>query len=175
MHSVTLIPNICSQPGLSSVPIHLHHLREETGLAGPGWVDLGKDWHALAALWLRAEAQLVRLGRPDLEFDEVRTSSLPGALKEWVQCKLLRVDAPRPRESFGTEFTAYLQQLPWDKMTQGNNILDQIWCRTGKSGTLILVVGLYWQAIFSGGGNKWNDNMGHVDKIFQAIINALTL
>jgi hypothetical protein len=172
MHSVPLTCHIYSQPGLASVPVTLHHLRQEVGFSGPGWVDLGKDWHTLAALWLRAEAQLARLGRPDLEFDEVHKSSLPRALKDWVQSKLLRVDAPLPRESFGNEFTQYLQQLPWDDMLKGDNILEQMWCRTGKSGTLMLIVGLYWQAIFSGGGKKWKDNMDRVEKIFQQIMNA---
>ena len=66
-----------SQPGLASVPQSLLTIREEAGLAGQGWEDLGKSWHTLAALWLRAETRLSKSGRTDLKYAEVHASSLP--------------------------------------------------------------------------------------------------
>ena len=71
----------------------------------------------------------------------------------------MRNDATRPQESFGKEFTRYLEQLPWDSMIGGDEILKQIWCRPGRSGVIVLLVGLYWQAVYSGGGKEWKGNI----------------
>lgn len=163
------------QPGLGSVPQGLLHLREGAGLAGPAWNALGKDWHALAALWLRAEVLLGKTGRLNLSFPEIRSSSLPQALQDWLNCRLLLTDSAHPPESFGNAFTTYLKQLPWDTMTKGDAVLDQIWCRPGKTGIIVFLVGLYWQSEYSGAGNAWSDNMTLVNRIFHAILDAPTL
>lgn len=173
--SLSLTTCVFSQPGLGSVPATLQHLREEVGLAGQAWIDLGKPWHTLAGLWLRADAHLARTGRGDVEYDEARKSSLPGPLRDWVWSTLLRRDSQRPAESFGDEFTKYLKDLPWDTMTKDDAILEQIWCRAGKTGTIVLLVGLYWQAEYSGAGETWKNNMKLVDKIFRAILDAPAL
>jgi hypothetical protein len=107
--------------------------------------------------------------------DDVRSSSLPEALKDWLYERLLRVDSQRPKEDFGKAFTQYLQQLPWTNITNGDGVLDQVWCRPGRTGILVLLVGLHWQADYSGGGKMWKENMKRVDTIFQAILNAPTL
>jgi hypothetical protein len=157
------------------VPTDFQHIREEIGLAGPSWTDLGKTWHALGTLWLRAEGQLTKLGRTDLKFDEVRKSSLPEPLKDWIYSKLMHTDATRPNESFGDVFTDFLRGLPWNHLTQGDNVVEQIWCRTGRSGIVIFLVGLFWQAEYSGGGKQWKENMKRVESIFKAILNAPVL
>lgn len=161
-----------SQPGLASVPQSLLTIREEAGLAGQGWEDLGKSWHTLAALWLRAETRLSKSGRTDLKYAEVHASSLPEPLKQWMYSKLLQVDCSRPGEQFGNEFTSYLVELPWSSLTNGNAIMDEVWCRPGKTGTIVLLVGLYWQALYSGAGKKWESNLQRVETIFHSILNA---
>ena len=90
-------------------------------------------------------------------------------------CKLLRVDCPRPGEEFGNEFTDYLVGLPWTSLGTGNGIMDEMWCRPGRTGTIALLVGLYWQALYSGAGKKWASNLERVETIFRAILNAPAL
>jgi hypothetical protein len=60
-------------------------------------------------------------------------------------------------------------------MTKGDAVLDQIWCRPGKTGIIVFLVGLYWQSEYSGAGNAWSDNMTLVNRIFHAILDAPTL
>ena len=114
-----------SQSGLGLVPADFQNIWEEIGLAGPSWTNLGKNWHALGALWLHAEGQLMKLGRANFKFDEIQKSSLPEPLKDWMYSKLMRQDAARPQESFGNIFTDYIQRLPWKQMTKGDNVVEQ--------------------------------------------------
>jgi hypothetical protein len=85
------------------------------------------------------------------------------------------VDCPRPGEEFGNEFTDYLVGLPWTSLATGNGIMDEMWCRPGRTGTIVLLVGLYWQALYSGAGKKWASNLERVETIFRAILNAPAL
>ena len=57
-------------------------------------------------------------------------------------------------------------------MIKGDAILDQIWCRPGKTGVVFLLVGLHWQAVYSGAGKKWERNLKLVDSIFRTILAA---
>jgi hypothetical protein len=166
---------ITSQPGLASVPQSLLTIREEVGLSGQGWEDLGKPWHTLAALWLRAEVVLGKSGRPDLKYAEIHASTLPASLKDWMCCKIMHVDCSRPGEPFGNEFTNYLVGLPWSSLADSNSIMDEIWCHPGRTGIIVLLVGLYWQALYSRSKKKWASNLEWVETIFHAILNAPVL
>jgi hypothetical protein len=159
-------------PGLAGLPHSLQYLREEVGLCGKAWEDLGKPWHTIATLWLRAETVLAKTGRLDNEMKDVHSSSLPQPLKDWIYSKIMQQDATQPGEPFGNVFTDYLANLPWDALTQGDAVLDQIWCRPGKTGIIVLLLGLYWQAEHSEGRNAWQENVKRVDMIFQAILKA---
>jgi hypothetical protein len=150
-------------------------MREEIGLSGDGWVDLGERWHKLAALWLRAETLLGKSGQGDLTFKTIFDSNLPDPLKEWLSTRILRTDAARPGESFGKEFTTYLVNLPWGVFADGNGIMNELWCRPGKTGIIIFLVGLYWQAVYSGSGKTWASNLERVETIFRAILKAPAL
>lgn len=163
------------QSGLASVPAIFHPLRECIGLAGQGWDDLGKPWHDLASLWLRAEQIVVKTGQSDVAYDEIMSSAIPQGLKNWMIYRKLQQDCPAPAETFGNEFTRYLDGLQWEVITKGDGVLQHIWCRPGKTGIVVLLVGLYWQAIYSGSGKKWASNVKHVDAIFRAIIAAPSL
>jgi hypothetical protein len=87
----------------------------------------------------------------------------------------MRADAPRPAESFGNEYTNYLVDLPWSSMADKNAIMDEIWCRPGKTGIVVFLVGLHWQAMYSGAGKKWASNIERVETIFNAILEAPSL
>ena len=45
----------------------------------------------------------------------------------------------------------------------------------GKTGILGLLLCLYWQAEYSGGGNDWKANIKRVESIFSAILAEPTL
>lgn len=150
-------------------------MREEVGLAGQGWVDLGERWHKLAALWLCAETLLRKSGQGDLTFQMIFNCTLPEPLKDWLNSRILRTDATRPGESFGKEFTAYLADLPWSSFADETALMSEIWCRPGKTGIIVLMVGLYWHAIFSGSGKTWDTNVDRVESIFTNILNISTL
>ena len=87
----------------------------------------------------------------------------------------MRNDAPRPAESFRNEFTDYLVGLPWTSVADKSAIMDEIWCRPGKTGIVILLVGLHWQALYSGAGKKWVSNIERVATIFDAILEVPSL
>ena len=137
---------------------------------GYPWTTLGSDWHSLATLWLRAEAILTRAARSDLTFNEIRLSDIPDAWKEWMYAKILRLDSPKPTETFGQVLTDYLAALPSSTRKSGGTVMDQIWCRPGKTGIFGLLVCLYWQAEYSGAGNDWIKNLKCVRNIFNAIL-----
>jgi hypothetical protein len=137
---------------------------------GDGWENGGTPWHSLAAIWLRAEGILAKTGRNDLQFKEIHASSLPPAIKDWMCSRIMQTDAIPPAESFGNDYTDFLGNLPWTSMIKGNAVLDQVWCRPGKTGIVFLLVGLHWQAVYSGAGKKWERNLKLVDTIFRTIL-----
>jgi hypothetical protein len=106
---------------------------------------------------------------------EVNDSNLPFALKDWVYSKILRNDAHQPAESFGTVYTQYLVDLPWTPMMDRDSIMKEFWCRPGKTGIVVFLVGLHWQALYSGAGKDWESNIERVETIFCAILEAPTL
>jgi hypothetical protein len=136
---------------------------------------LGAQWRSLAALWLRAESALSKSGRTDLSFTQIRKASLPEEWKEWMNAKLMKTDAKRPSDKFGKVFTDYLNGLPSTPSDIGGAVMAAVWCRPGKTGILGLLLCLYWQAEYSGGGNDWQANMKRVEGIFSAILAEPTL
>jgi hypothetical protein len=152
------------------MPSALLYLREEVGLSGAPWESFGAKWQALASLWLRAEATLVKSGRSDLSYNEIDQSSIPEEWKDWMSAKLLRTDAKRPPDSFGQRFTDYLQGVPSSSQDNRDNVMSEMWTRPGKTGIIGLLLCLYWQAEYSGGGKDWELNMDRVKCIFNAIL-----
>lgn len=118
---------------------------------------------------------LVRTGRNDLQFKEIHASALPTEIKDWMCSKIMQTEPTLPQESFGNDYTNFLGSLPWSSMTKGDEILNQVWCRPGRTGIVFLLVGLHWQALYSGAGKKWERNVKLVDSIFQAILAAPSL
>ena len=161
--------------GLSGVPTTFQYLREEIGLAGHAWESLGKEWQSIAKLWLRTELILIKAARSDLSFNEIRLSDIPEEWKDWMSGKLMNSDASRPAESFGSKFTKYLKGLPPSVRRTGGTVMEQVWCRSGKTGTVGLLLCLFWQAEYSGAGNEWKENIKCIQEIFQAILSEPNL
>lgn len=158
--------------GLSSVPACLIHYRNELGLLDPIWTSYGKEWRSLATLWLRAEAALSKTGRSDLTFKEIKDLAIPDGIKDWMYSKLMTQPAHLPDDRFGKVWTAFLASLKINTFPDGDAILEEVWCRPGKTGIVSFILGLYWQAEYSGGGNDWQRNMGLVEDIFNKILSA---
>jgi hypothetical protein len=74
------------------MPSALLYLREEVRLSGAPWESFGAKWQALASLWLRAEATLVKSGHSTLSYNEIDQSSIPEEWKDWMSSKLLRTN-----------------------------------------------------------------------------------
>jgi hypothetical protein len=87
----------------------------------------------------------------------------------------MKTDAKCPSDKFGKVFTDYLNGLPSTPSDIGGAVMAAVWCRPGKTGILGLLLCLYWQAEYSGGGNDWQANMKRVEGIFSAILAEPTL
>ena len=156
--------------GLSSVPSTLQPLCEEAGLAGAALVSLGPQWQALAALWLHTEAILSKGAQSDLSLDEIHSSDIPDAWKDWMNAKHLKADTQTPLDTFGQVLTDYLAGLPSSTGKVGGSIMKQVWCWPGKTGIFDLLLCLYWQVEYAGARNDWDKNLKCVENIFNAIL-----
>jgi len=65
--------------------------------------------------------------------------------------------------------------LPSGATATNGTVMNEMWCRQGKTGIIGLILCLYWQASFSGAGNDWKVNMQRVEDIFNAILAELEL
>jgi len=92
-----------------------------------------------------------------------------------MNAKLMKTDAKRPSDTFGKVFTDYLNGLLSTTSNIGGTAMAAIWCHPGKTGILGLLLCLYWQAEYSGGGNDWKANIKRVESIFSAILAEPTL
>jgi hypothetical protein len=127
------------------------------------------EWKTLAALWLRTEILLTKSCHTNISFTQIRESSIPDEWKEWMNAKLMNINAKRPTESFGKAFTVYLKGLPSSTMKKNGTVMMEIWCHPRKTGIIGLLLCLNWQVVFSGTGNDWKHNMQCVKDIFNAI------
>ena len=114
-------------------------------------------------------------GHTNLSFTEIRKASISEELQEWMNVKLMKTDMKLPSDKFGKVLTGYLNGLPSTTSDIGGMVMVAIWCRPGKTGILGLLLCLYWQAEYSGGGKDWQANMKRVEGIFNAILTEPTL
>ena len=164
--------NISSLPGLDGVPTPLLCLRKEVRLVGKPWTSLGDRWQVLCKLWLRAETILESSTRANLSFTQIRKSAIPEDWKDWMNSKLMNSDAKAPADTFGNVFTKYLNRLQLTVKESTNTVMSAIWCCSGKTGILGLLLGLYWQVEYSGAGRDWENNMKCVESIFNTILTS---
>ena len=87
----------------------------------------------------------------------------------------MKTDMKPPSDTFGKVLTDYLNGLPSTASDIGGTVMAAIWCRPGKTSILGLLLCLYWQAEYSGGGKDLQANMKHVEGIFNAILAEPTL
>jgi hypothetical protein len=53
-----------------------------------------------------------------------------------------------------------------------SDILKYLWCRDGRTGLVMLVLGMHWWADKSGGGNAWKAVMREMIEMFESLENA---
>ena len=153
------------------MPPSLAHLRHELGLIDPVWTTYGEDWRSLATLWLRTEMTLSKTGRQGLSFNDIRRLTILDVIKDWMYCKQLSQDGKPPSgDGFRKIWMEFLRALPIAKWKKDKTILEEMWCRPGKTGIIVFVLGLYWQAEYSGAGHDWKQNLKCVGEIFDLIL-----
>ena len=130
--------------GLSGVPPTFQFLREKIGLVRPAWESLGREWQLLAKPWLCMELSLVKAAWSDLLFNKIHLSNIPQDWKDWMSAKLMSSNASQPAELFGPKFTKYLKGLPPSVHMTGGAVMEQVWCRSGKTGMVGLLLCLFW-------------------------------
>lgn len=146
------------------MPTNLQYLRDEVGLAGNSWESLGLEWCSLVTLWLWTKTFLLKAARANLTLTKIHKSNIPQAWKDWMSCKIMKVDATWPM------FTHYLKGLPASVCKSGGMVMEQEWCWSGKTGVIGLLLCLFWQAEYSGVRPEWNHNIKTVQSILNAII-----
>jgi len=50
-----------------------------------------------------------------------------------MNAKIMRINTRQPSESFGKTFTDYIKQLPPNTAQVGGTVMENIWCRPGKT------------------------------------------
>ena len=142
---------------------------------GAPWDSLSSQWQSLARLWLHAELALVKAAWSNLSFNNISQSELPEDWENWMISKLMKSDAHRPTNTFGQHFTDYIKHLPTDVRKEGGTVMQQVWCCSGKTSILGLLLCLYWQAEYCGTGHAWKGNIKSVEQIFNAILSEPNL
>lgn len=170
-HYTELYPHIkYSIQGLGSVPAPLAHLKQELGLTDPVWTAYGDKWRSIGALWLRAEITLSKTGRLDLSIEEINSLNMPEVIKNWILSTRSSQDGQPPDSTFGKIWSDYILALPFAEWKNDNMILQEPWCRPGRTGIIVFLLGLHWQAEYSGGGRDWERNINRVGEIFELIL-----
>ena len=159
-----------SVQGLPSVPAIFTAIKRELGLVDPVWSSYPPQWRSLCALWLRVESALARTGHPDLSNDELTDLQVPEDIRQWMIDKRRSDKTQNPRSDFGKIWTKFLTGVALSASKGKRNILNEMWCRPGKTGIVMFLLGTYWQAEYSGSGKDWFANVERIDTIFNVIL-----
>ena len=147
-----------NSPRVRDRSFDFRHVREEIGLAGP--------------CGLISEKLGTRPGRQPCGSTAPARNSDGQALRVWRRSEIvtywtierldllasMHMDATRPDESFGDVLANFLRGSVESSYT-GDNVVEQIWCRTGRCASIIFLVGLFWRGGVLRGGEKWKENV----------------
>ena len=147
---------------LTGIPAILSAIQEDLGLLCPEWDSLGESWHEFAWKWLTAEITLAKASRNMMGIDELQSSDVPTALKAWEEAQITKAefDANILTEQFGDEMRKWWDMLGFKQDWEVNHLLAFIWCKNGKVGIAMLVLGMRWWADKSGAGKEWTRVLG---------------
>ena len=163
--------------GLTGIPAALSAIREDLGLLHPEWDSLGESWHEFARKWLAAEITLAKAGRNMMGIDELQSSDVPTALKAWGEAQITKAefDANILTEQFGDEMRKWWDGLGIKQDREVDRLLAFTWCRNGKVGIAMLVLGMRWWADKSGAGKEWTRVLGEIATMWELIAAAPSL
>ena len=166
----------CSQ-GLHGVPATLAGVRGECGLLSPEWDGYGSEWQEFTWKWLAAEAILVKSGKGTMTQKDIQSSGLPQPLQQWALSHITKksFDPVILNEQFGELMSKWWRGIARSGLQEGDDVLKHLWCRTGHTGIIMLVLGMKWWAEHSGGGKKWQTVLKEMTAMFQAVSNAPSL
>ena len=123
-----------------------------------------------------AEVMLVRLVKPPMTVVDVKTTQLPLALQDWAVCQIAKLEFSSTQvcENIGAKTLKW-----WKGLNVGRKDVDDIfnyaWCRDGRTGIVMLILGMHWWADRSGGGNEWQMVMREMSNMFEKLANAPSL
>lgn len=89
--------------------------------------------------------------------------------------KKMSQDAQPPDSGFGKVWTDFVAGLQMSKWAKKHDILQEQWCRPGKTGIILFLLGIHWQAKYSATGNDWYSNVKRVEEMFNIILTDPTL
>lgn len=160
--------------GLTGIPAAFKAIRGDLGLLHPDWDRLGDNWREFVQKWLKAEKVLGRAGGNIIEVEELQSSNLPAALKAWGTAQISKVefDAEILTVGFGNEMGKWWDELGLKKDQDADRLLNFAWCRNGKVGIAMLVLGMHWWADRSGAGNDWTRVLKEMSEMWELITAA---
>jgi len=131
------------------------------------------EWQEFARKWLTAEIMLVRLVKPPMRLVDVKETGLPSALQDWALAQISKVEfsSAQVPADFGAQMLNW-----WKGLNVGqkdvSDIFKYLWCRDGRTGLVMLVLGMHWWADKSGGGKAWKAVMREMIEMFESLGNA---
>ena len=140
----------------------------------PEWDSLGDNWQEFVQKWLKAEKVLGRAGGNIIEVEELQSSNLPAALKAWgtAQISEAEFDADILTIGFGNEMWKWWDALGLKKDQDADRLSNFAWCRNGKVGIAMLVLGMHWWVDRSGAGNDWMRVLNEMLEMWELITAA---
>ena len=163
--------------GLHGVPVNLAGVRAECGPLSPEWDSYGSEWQEFARKWLAAEVILIKSGKGTMTPKDIESSRLPQPLQQWALAHITKqlFYTAILTEQFGEQMSKWWHSIALLGLQEGDHVLNHLWCRTGHTWIVMLVLGMNWWARHSGGGKKWKTVLKEMTAMFQAVINAPSL
>jgi hypothetical protein len=108
---------------------------------------------------------------------DIQSSGLPQPLQQWALSHITKksFDPVILNEQFGELMSKWWHGIAGSGLQEGDDVLKHLWCRTGHTGIIMLVLGMKWWAEHSGGGKKWQTVLKEMTAMFQAVSNAPSL
>jgi hypothetical protein len=114
---------------------------------------------------------LEKASRNMMGVDELQSSDVSTALKVWGKAQITKAefDANILTEWFGDEMQKWWDGLGFKQDWEVNRLLAFTWCKNGKVGIAMLVLGMCWWA------DKWTRVLGEITAMWELIAVAPSL
>jgi hypothetical protein len=142
---------------VGGIPPVFSAIRGDLGLLHPDWEWLGPQGHEFVQKWLIAETALAKYGGGIISAPDLQETNLPPLLKVWgvAQIRKASFDHNIVTKEFGKEMLTWWDGLGVKQNRSADDILRFLWCRNGKVGIVLLILGMRWWADKSGAEKEW--------------------